>query len=218
MSVTPSSRADLEALAARRALSPALALGLGAGLYFEYFRRPAPAPTRFLSGLHRDLEAELVSILDAFHSDPSAAVCCALEANALRFNLDGAPTTGLLGLEMLAEELFSFDDLPDAPLSLASMAQTIHESDALFRRTYVAFLNAALATQPRLTPLASGLAPIATEWDALAAALTQCALSPAPGLLERAGHLARRLALREEHFWGQVLDAVSSFSLQSSRV
>lgn len=201
MGTTP----DLKTVAQKHALSPALALGLGAGIYFEYFCRSQPSPTRFIAGTYREMEPTLVMRLNAYQADPRKSVREALRENALRFNLDGAPTTALLGMEMLAEELPHFDEIVDGRACLGSMAETIVMNRALYRRTYAEFLNEIAPEIFHAGTLASELVGIATEWETLAGLLLKAA---GGSELERASSLVRRLAFREEHFWGTMLDTV----------
>lgn len=196
---------DLQALALEYSVVPALALGLGAGLYFEYFRRHRISPTHFVAALHRDLEKNLAARYALFVRDPRAACRDALRQNALWFNLDRAPTTALLGMEMLAEELPHYETIADWRSSLNNMAQTIRETDALYRFTYAEFLDEIAPQVPRAPFLAQQLREIAGEWSSFAEQLPSAVL---PMQLERASRLLRRIAFREEHFWGIVLGDV----------
>lgn len=196
---------DLEAVAQKYAISPALALGLGAGLYFEYFRRAQPSPTHSIAGLRKDLESQLVLRLDTYRVDPKEGVRGALRENALRFNLDRAPTTGLLGMEMLAEELPHFHERKDGHACLRSMAETIVETHALYRNSYIEFLNDLAPEILDAGAFVPTLVGIAAEWESLAEQMTKAAAGAVE--LERASGLMRRLAFREEHFWGTILDA-----------
>lgn len=203
--MTASTLIDLKSLARAYEISPALALGLGAGVYFEYFRRPQPAPTRSITGLNRVMDTALAARLSQFHTAPRKAARAALHENALWFNLDRQPTTALLGMEMLAEELVYYDTLPDWRVSFQAMARAILDGDALYRRAYASFLQEMsryLETQTVTTELLE----IADEWSQFAMYLEQSAVSERALSFEQASRLVRRLAFREEHFWGKVLD------------
>ena len=194
----------LNALAAAHDISPAMALGLGAGVYFEYYRRPQP-PTRFITGLNRACETTLRQRLPIYHQTPHTALRDALRENALWFNLDRQPTTALLGIEMLAEELVYYDKLADWRECFHGIAREIVDTHALYRRTYCAFLQD-IAREIDTAAVATELGEIADEWQAFAMYLKECAAPDSTPSFERAGRLVRRIAFREEHFWGKVLD------------
>jgi hypothetical protein len=203
--VTIATAFDLAALARRYQLAPALALGLGAGLYFEYYRRAQPAPTRFITGLNRALESSLAARHAQYIHAPRDAARAALRENALWFNLDRQPATALLGLEMLAEELVYYDTQSDWRVCLRAMAGAIDDHEALYRGVYILFLQE-IARLLDIQPLIIELQEIAAEWTQFAAYLNACAVSENVPDFEKAGRLARRLAFREEHFWGKALD------------
>lgn len=182
-----------------------MALGLGAGVYFEYYRRPTPEPTRFITGLNRATEAVLVKRMEHYASAPEAAVRAALHENALWFNLDRQPTTALLGMEMLAEELIYYDTVPDWRIAFHGMARVILETGALYRRTFVSFLNE-VAHFVVGDDAVSELQEIAGEWTRFGTYLEECAGPTSVPSFEQASRMVRRLAFREEHFWGKVLD------------
>lgn len=182
-----------------------MALGLGAGVYFEYYRRPTPEPTRFITGLNRATGALLAQRIEHYASAPEAAVRAALHENALWFNLDRQPTTALLGMEMLAEELIYYDTVPDWRISFQAMARVILETGALYRRTFITFLNE-VAHLVVMHGVASELQEIADEWTRFGTYLEECAERANASSFEQASRMVRRLAFREEHFWGKVLD------------
>ncbi len=200
---------ELEVLVERSGLSPALTLGFGAGLYFEYFRRPQPSPTHYIRGLRRDLFTT-----DAPLSAPVALtrerVAAALAENARWFNLDRAPTTALLGMEMLAEELPHYDAIADWVACLQGMASTIKASRSLYRRDYATFLNESTPCLPAAAGLAQELAGVAGEWDKFAELSGRIAAERDATQLERLSRLVRRIAALEEHFWGNALSTVSA--------
>ena len=195
---------DLDALAHAHQLSHAMALGLSAGLYFEYYRRPRPQPTRFITGLNRAAESFLQQRLAQYSTAPYDAVRAALRDNALWFNLDRLPTTALLGMEMLAEELVYYDTLADWRECFRAMSQQISDTRALYRRTYCDFLQE-IANVTDTAAVVSELSEIANDWERFAAHLAACAAPDAAPGFEQAGRLVRRIAFREEHFWGQIL-------------
>lgn len=195
---------ELVSCAQSHNLSAAMGLGLGAGVYFEYYRRPSPAPTRFITGLHRAAPTTLTQRAPQYAAAPEQTVRAALRENALWFNLDRQPTAALLGMELWAEELAFYDALPDWRVSLQAMARTILDSDALYRRIYLEFLQTCAPFVPT-SAAQTELSEIVNEWLQLANCLQDCAASAAPAL-ETPSRLVRRLAFREEHFWGKVLD------------
>lgn len=194
----------LEELAQKYALPLAQVVGLGAGLYFEYFRRPAASPTHFITGLDRSLENTLATRERALESDYAETIHNALCENAYKFNLDRAPTIALMGMELLAEELPQFERIEDWRICVSGMAHTILETRALYRLTYVDFLKESAPYFAPAQSLADQLSDIADEWNSFAQRLLQTAHDSAQ--LERASRMLRRLAFREEHFWGKVLD------------
>ncbi len=194
---------DLAALAERYSLGIEMTLGLGAGVYFEYFRRTAPSPTRYIRGLNRHCESRLGERLKQLAQDKRQAIREALAENALAFNLDRAPTNGLMGVELLAEEFPDLDRFPDWHESIKGIRQEIVSTKGLYRGIYVEFL---LACQPYLATgqLAAELGDITKEWHELAEQLETAAADASQ--LETSGRLLRRLAYREENFWGKILE------------
>lgn len=185
-------------------LSLAMRFGLGAGLYFEYFRRPDQTPSHFIVSLNRNLDRNLAVRIEMYaNGDPRAAVHDALQENALLFNLDRAPTTALMGMEMLAEQLADFARISNWRASIQEIGAEITTTGSCYRRIYMAFLR---EIQPLFDTVGvcEELSEIADEWDKLAQQLTMALDDPTQ--LERASQLLRRLAFREEHFWGNVLD------------
>ncbi|MBI4670055.1 MAG: DUF4872 domain-containing protein [Chloroflexi bacterium] len=190
--------------AAKKNLSVPLRFGLGAGLYFEYFRRPQESPSHFIVGFNRNLDTHLATRIAAFQNgDTRQVVRAALRENALWFNLDRAPTTALLGMEMLAEQLADFARIPNWRTCLNDMREEITATGSCYRRVYWLFLKE-IQSLVETEKLCRELSEIADEWDALAAQFARARNDAFQ--LERASSLLRRLAFREEHFWGKVLD------------
>lgn len=204
----PPNLAALEALAHQYDVAPAMALGQSAGLYFEYLRRPAPSPTHQIAGLNRELDTQAVARL-ARGAPGQAEIRAALRKNALWFNLDRAPTTALLGMEMLAEELGSYTAIADWQACAQDMAATIQRTRSLFRRLYADYLARAGEIEPFAAELCVEMAELAGEWDEFAACLDATAAASDGSSLERASRLLRRIAMREEHFWGRVMNATT---------
>ncbi len=199
-------RIDLESLVSDtdEKFSIPLRFGLGAGLYFEYFRRPNDLPSHFIIGFNRHLNTNLTARSAQYQNGNARdAIRDALRENALLFNLDRAPTTALMGMEMLAEHLADFQMIPDWQTCLRDMHVEITATDSCYRRIYLSFLQE-IQTLVDATNLITELSEIADEWDALASQITLARNDSAQ--LERASRLLRRIAFREEHFWGQVLD------------
>lgn len=195
----------LDRVARGHGLSPALTLGLGAGVYFEYYRRPQSSPTRFITGLHRSFPESLRQNFVEYEQAPEATLRAALRANAMWFIYDRQPTTALLGIEMLAEELVYYDAVADWRVCWQAMAREIFGTRALFRRDYGAFLQE-ISNLVNTQALVSELNEIAEEWEGFAAYLETSAAPQGEPSFETASRLVRRIAFREEHFWGKVLD------------
>lgn len=189
-------------------VSPELALGLGAGLYFQYFRRPEPAPSHWIDGLNPNIVQGLAGQLENYAISPDSAVRNALTANALWFNLDRAPTTGLLGMEMLAEELPHFNSIADWRICIQVMTETIDNTESLHRRTIVRFLNGVAVHFAPAQILAREMSSIADSWDTFSANLRDTPIGNSASNLETFSRQIRRIAFREEHFWGVVLESV----------
>lgn len=218
----PSARAEvglglgLESIVARLAaqgieLSPPLALGLGAGLYFEYFIRPEESPSYFFIGHNRHLEREVEAHAQKFcGGDPRGAMLDALRANALAMNLDRAPTRGIMGIELVSDDFENWTSAPDWSSCAQIAASTIENSDSLYRRTYIQFLQQAAEWWSPARDLASTLSEVADEWDALAVILQAIADADSECGFSHASRMMRRLAMREEYFWGRVLEIAGS--------
>lgn len=187
-------------------LSLPLKFGLGAGLYFEYFQRPHKVPSRRMTGLNRNLAATLVARVGQYQPGNVQILREALQENALLFNLDRTPTTALMGMEMLAEHMTDFVGLADWQSCVSEMRAEIIETGALYRRLYLQFMQE-ISPHIDLNAACIELSEIADEWEAFAAQLAETIEDAA--LLERAGRMLRRLAFREEHFWGNILKAAS---------
>jgi hypothetical protein len=196
----------LAVLAARQEITPSLIVGLGAAVYFEYYRRAEPPPSHYISALRRNFEQTLEVRLAEYRVTPHAAVRAALMENARWFNLDRAATTALLGMEMLAEELPEYHSIPDWQACFQEMAETINCTNALHRRTLVTFLRDVALYIPEACACADELDGIASEWRRLATHLTETVQLGGGSRFEQASRWLRRLALREEHFWGTILE------------
>lgn len=187
-------------------LSPALCFGLGTGLYFEYCRGADGTTSRYINGCNQHLEVTLGARIPLFANGTApSAIRDALRENALLFILDRAPTTALMGMEMLAEELPHWKEIGDWRLCTRGIAQEINRGGSLYRRLYIEFLREIERYDVPGDQLADHLQDIADEWDALAGILDRATGEPAN--LEQAARTMRRIAMREEHFWGQVLDS-----------
>jgi hypothetical protein len=195
---------DLNDLARRYAVSPSLVLGLGAGLYFEYIEQSHGTRARSISGMNSKVERVFCARRELYNMDIRRAVNEALRQNALNFNLDHAPSQALLGMEMLAEALPGWERHPDWRECMWEIARCIASTEGLYRGIYVEFLShhADLLSDARL---AEELGGIALEWKELAMQLERAISDPSE--LETSGRLVRRLAFREENFWGHVLDS-----------
>lgn len=202
---------DLEELAGKNGLSVPLALGIGAGLGFEYRRNAHQSPSRIFIGLNRDFASRLRVRARAFLAGQSRAIVHkAVHENALYFSLDSSPIVGLMGMEMLAEDLPQWAELADWQ-SCARFAQNIiTNNDALHRRSYLNFLREVEEFIPSATTLMEELDEIASEWETLGGSFGAISMNSVPQF-SAAGSKLRRLASREEHFWGRLLEASEEF-------
>ncbi len=143
----------------------------------------------------------------------TAAIYAALRANALGMNLDRAPYLGIMGMEALAEDFPNWADAPDWEICARAGYQLIEvrgTGGSLFRKLYAQFLREAQALDERLRAenLAEAMEEIASEWSALANVMQSIAKDKERGRFREAGRAMRRLAMREENFWGRVLNLV----------
>ncbi len=184
-----------------------LVFGLGAGIYFEYYRRPGDSPSRFFTGHNRQLEQELDSrVAEFLNGDRREAIVSALRTNALAMNIDRSPVAGVMGMELFAEELENWATLPDWEACAREAARTIEDTGSLYRRRYVQFLREASECFDPVRRLLVPLREIAGEWDILAAKLRMVAIPDPEEGFTHAGRLLQRLAAREEHFWGELIE------------
>lgn len=139
------------------------------------------------------------------------AIRVALRDNALGMNLDHAPYLGIMGMESLAEDFENWGAAPDWELCARFAYQNIEvrgTGGGFFRKMYVQFLREAEAVDMRLqeAKLADAMEEIADEWTALGVILQQIATGQDRMLFKDASRAIRRLAMREENFWGRVLN------------
>ncbi len=141
------------------------------------------------------------------------AIPRALRDNALGMNLDRAPYQGIMGMESVAEEFESWADLPDWEFCARMAYQNIEvrgTGGGMFRKMYAQYLQEAEALIAPLqgAKLAETMDEIAAEWSGLASILQRIAVERNAALYKEASRALRRLALREENFWGRVLNIV----------
>lgn len=185
-------------------LSLPMLFGLGAGLSFEYVQRPHESPSRFIVGFNQNIERNLASRVGSLQSSNRRRVFVeALRENALVFNLDRSPTTGVMGMEMLAEQLTDFDAIADSRTCLEGMDQEIALTGGLYRRVYAEFLRE-IGNEMETALFCQAMSDIAQEWDEFAGQLDRAVADSSQ--LERSARALRRLAFREEHFWGMILE------------
>ncbi len=189
------------------ALSPALAFGLGAGVHFEYFLRLNVSPSHFFIGHNRNLSQELDTHLREFtRGNPHRALLSALRANAWLMNLDRSSNSAIMGMELVADDFENWANAPDWAECARHAAATINETESLHRRLYLRFLEENASALPSARALGEMLQEIADEWDALGVILDAIADASSDCGFAQASRMMRRLALREEHFWGRVLE------------
>ncbi len=141
------------------------------------------------------------------------AIIAALRDNALGMNLDRAPHQAIMGMELLAEDFENWADAPDWAACAKFGYQNIEvrgTGGGFFRRMYAQFLREAEAMDERLRTarLADAMEEIANEWSEFAQLLKRIAAEKDRAAFGDASRAIRRLALREENFWGKVLDTV----------
>jgi hypothetical protein len=141
------------------------------------------------------------------------AVVTALRDNALGMNLDRAPHQAIMGMELLAEDFENWGDAPDWRWCAKFGYQIIEvrgTGGGLFRKMYAQFLREAdeLDERLRAAKLAETMDSIANEWSEFARLLQRIAAEQDRAAFADASRAIRRLAMREENFWGKVLDTV----------
>lgn len=113
-------------------------------------------------------------------------------------------------MESLAEEFESWADVPDWEFCARMAHQNIEvrgTGGGMFRKMYAQYLRQAEAiiTPLQEAKLAETMDEIAGEWTALAGILQRIAAERNAALYKEASRAVRRLAPREENFWGRVL-------------
>ncbi len=141
------------------------------------------------------------------------AVVTALRDNALAMDLDRAPHLGIMGMETLAEDFENWTDVPDWVLCAKFAYQNIEvrgTGGGFFRKMYAQFLREAETIDKRLrgVGLAETMEQIADEWSAFGKLLRRIAAGQDRAAYAQASRAMRRLAMREENFWGKVIDTV----------
>lgn len=205
---------ELRAIARSRNLevSDAYLFGLAAPLDFAYFADPHRVPSHRIVGTHGNILGSLSSLLSG--SRPmDELVRAALEMNAERMAFDRSPNAAILGMESLAEEIADWGSLPDADQIALGIRQAILAGPfggALGRQLYSEFLRE--ATKDLLLPgeLSEILEPICGEWVLLAELMDESLLLRER--FKRASTHVRRLASREEYFWGRALERTRTTS------
>ncbi len=139
------------------------------------------------------------------------ATRAALRDNALAMNLDHAPHLAVMGMETLAEDFESWGEASDWEWCARFAYQIIEKrgtGGGAFRTLYAAFLREAQARDELLrgAHLAETMTEIADEWSAFAALLKRISEEKHRAGFADASKAIRRLALREENFWGRVMD------------
>lgn len=150
------------------------------------------------------------------------AVVSALRDNALGMNLDRAPHQAIMGMELLAEDFENWGDAPDWRWCAKFGYQIIEvrgTGGGFFRKMYAEFLREvedpaqfawaeALDERLRAAKLAETMDSIANEWSEFARLLQRIAAEQDRTAFADASRAIRRLAMREETFWGKVLDTI----------
>jgi Butirosin biosynthesis protein H, N-terminal/Domain of unknown function (DUF4872) len=141
------------------------------------------------------------------------AVTAALRDNALGMNLDRAPHRAIMGMETLAEDFENWGDAADWAVCAKFGYQNIEvrgTGGGFFRRMYAQFLREVELIDEclRAARLAEAMEEIAGEWSEFARLLKRIAAEKDRAAFGEASRAIRRLAMREENFWGKVLDVV----------
>ncbi len=188
---------EVEAAAARHAVEPGLAFGLGEGLNLFYSRRAHERPPHLLHVVPPSFEQRLAERLAMPERD---AIAAALAGNGYGVMICTGDWHGLDAIEKWGEELSRWPMLEGWEGSVAATASLIETSDGLYRRSYTPFLDrASLYFDGLATPRAL-LVEIADEWLDVAARLRR------GDELERLSSRVLRMASRESRFWGLILD------------
>ena len=160
------------------------------------------------------LHNEWLAIKPTLNPAPATdAVRLALRDNALGMNLDRAPHQGIMGMETLAEDFENWGDTADWAVCAKFGYQNIQvrgTGGGFFRKMYAQFLHEAEAIdgQLRAARLADMMEEIANAWSEFGLLLKRIAEEQDPAAFAGASRAIRRLAMREENFWGQVLETV----------
>ncbi len=160
------------------------------------------------------LHNEWLAIKPTRNAKPLAdATVVALRDNALWMNLDRAPHQAIMGMETLAEDFENWGDAPDWASCAKFGYQNIEvrgTGGGFFRRMYAQFLRELELIDERLraASLAETMEGIADEWSEFARLLKRIAEEKDRAAFADASRAIRRLAMREENFWGKVLDVV----------
>ncbi len=189
-------------------LSDAMALGLGAGLYFEYYSQSGRSPSHYFTGHNRRLPQNLHPRALRFgNGDDRQLVREALRANAEAMDLDRSNYTAIMGMELLVEDFENWESAPDVLACAEYGAREIRASEALYRGVYLRFLEEASVLVPDTLSLMPMLGEVVAEWDALALILHGVARGEDGCTFARAARVLRRVALLEEHFWGEIINS-----------
>ena len=189
--------ARVKAAAVQYDISPELAFGLGEGLNLYYSRRPKLRPPHRIHVLPVGFEQKLAERLAQPRQE---AIAAALAGNGYGVMVCTGDWHGLDAIEKWGEDLSLWPMLDGWERSIAATADLICESDGLYRRSYTAFLNEAMAYFDGLETARQHLIEIADDWLAIAAQLR------AGQNLERLSSRILRMASRESRFWGLILD------------
>ncbi len=141
------------------------------------------------------------------------AMRAALRTNALEMNLDRAPHRAIMGMEMLAEEFADWGDAPDWAWCARFGYQIIERrgtGGGFFRKMYADYMRQVerLDAELRAANLSATMDEIAGEWTGLALQLKRVSEEKDRALFRDAARMIRRIAFREENFWGRVMDLV----------
>lgn len=134
---------------------------------------------------------------------PDEALAGALVANAYAMMICSGAWQGVDGIEYFSEDVSRWDLLPEWSVSAATAAETIAESDGLWRRAFaVALEHFRPASQ-----WANLWRELADEWRLLGEDLAESARTGQSRRLEQVGRKLLRIAHQESRAWGRLIDA-----------
>ncbi|MDQ4076411.1 MAG: BtrH N-terminal domain-containing protein [Chloroflexota bacterium] len=188
---------EVQIAAVNYGIAPGLAFGLGEGLNLYYSRRSDEIPPHRLRVLPPSFEEMLAARLALPEEE---AIAAALAGNGYGVMVCTGDWHGLDAIEKWGEELSRWPMMEGWEQSVSETVHFIEESDGLYRRSYVAFLDEAMRYFDGLETPSALLHEIADNWLDIAMRLRR------GDFLERLGSRILRMASLESRFWSMILD------------